>query len=404
MRQREEILKKLALQQTHQFGDIYPSGQIPVSQGEALYPMVMGLTSHMLPGLGQLYRAPQALAYAHYARRFGVNAPSALRMMASGRAMRGGRAALETWAKGVGPDDAFRIFGGRTVQGTRGAQKLVKNIGKRTSGIGWVLVYPAIQTAEYLINRPKVKRQAAAEGAAAYARNPFLMYYTNPKYKKQSSIGGTMTKAAQVEEAMKQVERIQTIRKVAAIRWAMMVLPEEHRVKTAAPQSLDQIFGNVGVMNRLRKFLPSGFFRKDVLSAILGAGGVAVLERLLHNSLTSPSGSRKSAWKKLVNRYPEFDDDQHRELFEAIHAFSPTVASVPATVAPILRSASDYGAEGIDINTARTLSSIEGRPTAGFLETNLTPKFLYNAMRDAEADTRRGEGSGTLVRANGRVI
>lgn len=185
MQQREKGIKKEALQQTRQFGDIYPSSEVPVSQGEALYPMALGLTSHMLPGLGHLYRTPQAIAYAHYANRFGVNAPSALRMMGSRGALREGQNALQAWAKNVGPDDAYRIFGGRTIQGARGAQKLVKNIGKRTTGIGWGMVYPAIQSAEYLIKRPKVKRQAAAEGAAAYSRNPFLMYYTNPKYKKQ---------------------------------------------------------------------------------------------------------------------------------------------------------------------------------------------------------------------------
>jgi hypothetical protein len=274
----------------------------------------------------------------------------------------------------------------------------VKNIGKRTTGIGWGLEYPAVQAVEYAINRPKVKRQAAAEGAAALARNPFLMYYLNPKYKK-SSIGGTMTKEAQVQKVMEKAARIDRIRKAAAFGWLRRILPSAGRqaATTAGGFSAPLVVGNLPGAGANR------VVGREVMTATAGGALIAALERLISGRGGAGSKSHKSAWKKLVARYPEFDDDAHRELFEAIHAFSPTVAAVPSTVAPILRSATDYGAEGIDISTARTLSSIEGSPNRGYLEANLTPKFIYDAMRDA-AKTSSLHSAEHLAKRAGTVI
>lgn len=221
-----------------------------------------------------------------------------------------------------------------------------------------------------------------------------------------------MTKAAQIGKALETAERIRTIRKLAAARWALQVIPEEQLDKTAATKvtealrALDQVGHNPGIMDRIRSFNPHDFLRRDVLSAVIGGGVVAAAERAINAAFSQKGGSRRLAWNRLVKRYPEFDDDQHRELFEAVHAFSPTVASVSSTVAPILRSASDYGTEGIDIGTAKTLSSIEGRSAPGYFESNLTPRFIYTSMRDAAKDARDAAKSGVannLARPAGTV-
>jgi len=87
--------------------------------------------------------------------------------------------------------------------------------------------------------------------------------------------------------------------------------------------------------------------------------------------------TKRKTWKEIVKRYPDMNDEATKERFEAMFDMSPSVMKHITFAIPSLRSASEYGTEGIPVDLAGKLVSIDAQRTKG--DPNLAQNIIAGA-------------------------
>lgn len=293
----------------------------------------------MVPGVKQLQNLPQSLVNAAYRRRY--NIPSQY------------KGNVQDWAKHLKDSVHSNVMrsSGRSIA-SKTMKKGLKNATGRASTLGYgVVLQPLVETSEYLLNKGRVAREALRQGASIGSAQPFTRY--NSQYTgslRKASLEVDMPEERFDDIRAKALMGISALNKIAAGS-------QEEEVKTAAalppPRGMTPLRW-IGVLAL------ASFLTQQVGRAYL-QGESTVAERL----------TRKKHWRDLVARYPEFDKNpKYKILFEDIHRLSPRMASIPSTTATLLRNSVDYGADGVDLNTARALIESQTK-SPGYVATSM---------------------------------
>jgi len=259
---------------------------------------------------------------------------------------------VQDWAKHLKDSVHSNVIrrSGRSVASNT-MKKGLKNATGRASTLGYgVFLQPLVETSEYLLNKGRVAREALRQGAAIGSAQPFTRF--------NSQYTGSLRKAS-LEVDMPE-ERFDDIRAKAVMGLSALskiAAESQEEVKTAAEVPPMR---NMTPLRWIGVLALASFLTQQVGRAYL-QGESTVSERL----------TRKKHWRDLVARYPEFDKNpKYKILFEDIHRLSPRMASIPSTTATLLRNSVDYGADGVDLNTARTLIESQTK-SPGYVATSM---------------------------------